>query len=78
MPQTDGTAEVWLRRNIEPFETEEGSGYKADEVHFRTMLTEEEVLAQADHYFYEEPETTIDDLVEALDILSSIVIGEED
>ena len=45
---------------------------------FRTRLTEEEVIAQAENYFIEEPETTIEDLVEALDILTGIVIGEED
>ena len=78
MPQSDGTAEVWLRRNIRQEEAEEGPVWIADEVSFRTRLAEEEVIAQADKYFIEEPETTIEDLVEALDILTSIVIGEEE
>ena len=78
IPRSDGTNEVWLRRNIEEIETEDGTAWRADEVSFETCLTEQEVLDQADSYFIEEPETTIDDLVEALDILASIVIGEED
>ena len=78
MPQADGSAEVWLRRNINQEEAKEGTVWTADEVFFKTRLTEEEVIAQADKYFIEEPETTIDDLVEALDILTSIVIGEEE
>ena len=78
IPQTDGSAEVWLRRNIEEIETEEGTQWRADEVTFTTRLTEEEVLEQADSYFIEEPETTISDLVEAIDILTGIIIGEEE
>lgn len=78
MPQDNGTAEVWLRRNINQEESEEGTVWTADEVFFRTRLTEEEVIDQAENYFIEEPETTIEDLVEALDILTGIVIGEED
>lgn len=78
MPQNDGTAEVWLRRNIRQEETEEGLVWVADEVSFKTRLAREEVIAQADSYFIEEPETTIEDLVEALDILTGIVIGEEE
>ena len=78
LSQADGMAEVWLRRNIESHETEEGTVWSADEVQFNTMLTEEEVIERASIYFIEEPETTIDDLVEALDILSSIVMGEEE
>ena len=78
MPQADGSAEVWLRRNIRQEEAEEGPVWTADEVSFRTRLTQEEIIAQADSYFIEEPETTIDDLIEALDILTGIVIGEEE
>lgn len=78
MPQNNGEAEVWLRRNIRQEEAEEGPVWVADEVSFRTRLTEEEVIAQAEKYFIEEPETTIEDLVEALDILTGIVIGEEE
>jgi hypothetical protein len=69
-PQSDGTAEVYLRKNIE--QTEEG--WVADEVQIRTRLTEREILAQLDSYFVEEIETTIGDLVEAIDILTGIVL----
>ena len=75
MPQPDGSAEVWLRANIEQIEMEDGTAWKADEVHFNTYLTQEEILAQADTYFTEpEPETTIADLVEAIDILTGIIL----
>ena len=69
-PTSEGTAEVYLRRNIE--ETEEG--WQADEVFFVTRLSQEEVVAQFDSYFIEEPEPTIGDLVEAVDILTQIVL----
>ena len=73
--QHDGSAEVWLRTNIEEIETEEGTAWQADEVQFNTHLSQEEVLAQAGAYFAEEePETTIDDLVEAIDILTGIIL----
>ena len=78
IPQADGTAEVWLRRNIREEQTEDGVQWSADEVQFNTCLTEEEVLAQADKYFLEEPETTIEDVVEALNILTDLIIGEEE
>jgi len=62
--------------NIEPYVTEESSGYQADEVMFYTRLSQEEVLEQFDSYFIEEPEPTISDLVEAIDILAEIVMEE--
>lgn len=74
LSRPDGKAEVYLRRNITPYETEEGSGWKADEVFFETMLSEEEVAAQFDSYFIDEPETTIGDLVDAIDILTQIIL----
>lgn len=78
LPQSDGSAEVRLRRNITSEETEEGQVWTADEVFFRTRLPQEEVEAQFDSYFIEEPETTMDDLVEALNILTDLMIGEEE
>lgn len=73
--QPDGSAEVWLRTNIEETETEDGAVWQADEVQFNTYLSKEEVLAQAGAYFVEEePETTIADLVEAIDILTGIIL----
>ena len=75
LSRPDGVAEVYLRRNIESFETAEGdTAWKADEVFFETMLSEEEVADQFDNYFIEEPETTIDDLVDAIDILTQIIL----
>lgn len=70
LPQSDGTAEVYLRKNIEQTE----DGWVADEVQIRTRLTELEILTQFDSYFVEEIETTIEDLVEAIDILTGIVL----
>lgn len=70
LPQSDGTAEVYLRKNI--LQTEEG--WEADEVRLCTRLTEQEILTQFDSYFVEQIETTIEDLVEAIDILTEIVL----
>lgn len=70
LPQSDGTAEVYLRKNIEQTE----DGWVADEAQIRTRLTELEILTQFDSYFAEEIETTIEDLVEAIDILTGIVL----
>ena len=73
--QADGFAEVWLYTNIREVEED---GFVADGVFFKTKLSEEEVLAQKGIYFAEEePETTIDDLVEAIDILTNIILGGE-
>ena len=76
MPQVNDTADVWLRKNIEIKKDTEGNEYyKADEVYFNTRLTKEEVMEQFDSYFIiEEPEPTIQDLVEALDIVTQIVL----
>ena len=70
LPQSDGTAEVYLRKNIEQTE----DGWEADEAQICTRLTEQEVLAQFESYFVEQIETTIGDLVEAIDILTGIVL----
>ena len=72
--QPDGSAEVWLRDNIEQAETEDGMVWQADEVQFTTRLSKAEVLSQKDGYFFEEPVTTIDDLAEAIDILAEIIL----
>lgn len=72
-PLADGSAEVYLRRNIEERESEEG-GWQADEVFFTTNLSQAEVEAQFDSYFMEEPEPTIADVVEALDTLTQIIL----
>lgn len=74
LPQADGTAEVWLRRNIQEVESEDGPMWEADEVQFFTRLSEEEVLSQEDKHFEEPIETTLDDLVEAIDILTGIIL----
>ena len=70
--------EAKLRKNIEEIITEDGTMWTANEVYIpHTMLTQEEIEAQFDSYFkIEEPEATIEDLTEALDILTSIVLGE--
>ena len=74
-PQRDGSAEVYLRRNIrqEP-DGEDGTIWAADEVFIRTRLSREEVEARFDNYFEEEIETTIEDLAEAIEILTHIIL----
>ena len=78
-PQADGMAEVWLYRNIhEEFDADENSDWVAEGVFFKTALSKEEVEAQFSSYFkVEEPQATVEDLVEAIDILTDIVLGEE-
>ena len=77
IPNADGFAEVWLHNNIRTEEDANGNTeFVADGVFFRTMLSEEEVESQRDSYFAEsEPETTVADLVEAIDIPTEIVVG---
>lgn len=56
MPLPDGTADVWLRKNIEAVTGEEGETYyEADEVYLRTELSLEEVQDKFDDVF-ESPE----------------------
>jgi hypothetical protein len=76
----DGSAEARLRRNIKEGQDDEGNIiWTATEVYIpHTMLSEEEIDARFNDYFVaEEPEATIADLTEAIDILTSIVLGEE-
>ena len=69
----DGSAEVRLRKHI----VEDGDQWTALEVFIpRTFLSVEEIERQFDSYFIEEPEVTIADLTEAIDILTNIVLGE--
>lgn len=76
LKHSDGSAEARLRRNIQEVETDDGVMWTATEVFIpHTMLTVEELDGQFDTYFYEEPETTIADLTEAIDILTEIVLG---
>lgn len=76
MPQKNGSAQAWLRKDIESYKDEEGNeSYTANEVYIETRLTKEEIEAQFDSYFYEEPVTTIEDLVEAIDFLAELVMA---
>lgn len=62
----DGKADVWLRKNIvettETMDDETYSVYKADEVYFRTGLTEDEVSAQFEELFENGNEETESEL----------------
>lgn len=72
--QTDGFAEVWLYRNFK----QDDDGWYADGIFLKTMMSEEEVAANADEYFAEPaPEVTTEDLMDAINILSEIVLGGE-
>ena len=77
MQHRDGSAEARLRKNIHEETTEDGTIWVANEVYIpRTFLSQAELDANFDSYFLVEPETTIADLTEAIDILTSIVLGE--
>ena len=80
IPQEDESAEVWLRKDIELVTHKDGELtwqiWEANEVQFNTYLSQSEVEAQFDSYFAEEyPQTTIEDLVEALNIMEDIILG---
>ena len=80
IPQENGSTEVWLRKDIELVTHTDGELtwqiWEANEVQFNTYLSQSEVEAQFDSYFAEEePQTTIEDLVEALNIMEDIILG---
>lgn len=77
--QPDGFAEVWIYRDIHAEVDSDGNtDFVADGVMIRTKLSESEVEAQKKSYFKEPSEdVTVADLVEAIDILASIVLREE-
>ena len=54
-------ADVWLRRNIQQEESDEGVFWSADEKYIRTGLTLDEVNAQFDALFDAEPVTPLTD-----------------
>lgn len=55
MKQADGTADVWLRKHIEPFEVEEGeivsTGWQADEKYIQTTYSYDEVVVNFNALF---------------------------
>lgn len=61
MKLPNGQADVWLRRNIQQEESDEGVFWSADEKYTRTGLTLDEVNAQFDALFDAEPETPLTD-----------------
>lgn len=61
MKLPNGHADVWLRRNIQQEENDEGVFWSADEKYIRTGLTLDEVNAQFDALFDAEPETPLTD-----------------
>lgn len=70
--QETGEAEVWLYDNIH--QTEYGD-WEADAVFIRTRLSPEEIQANAADYFVpEEPPVTLEDLRDAINILTEIVL----
>ena len=75
IPQKDGSAEVYLRKNIEEVDDGEGGTiWEADEVFLKTRLTEEDINGQFDSYFEEPIEMTIEDLAEAVNILAGLIL----
>lgn len=69
-----GKADVWLRKNITEVTTEEGTLWEADEVYVSTYLSRKEIESQFDSYFEEEIPVTVEDLAEAIDILTNIIL----
>lgn len=61
MKLPNGQADVWLRRNIQQEESDEGVFWSADEKYIRTGLTLDEVNAQFDALFDADPETPLTD-----------------
>ena len=61
MKLPNGQADVWLRRNIQQEESDEGVFWSADEKYIRTDLTLDEVNAQFDALFDAEPVTPLTD-----------------
>lgn len=73
---------VWMRKNIEEVEDEEGNiQYSCDEVFFKTGATREEIVEQFDAYYFfgttwvEEKEPTIEDRISAVEELLLEIIG---
>ena len=61
MKLPNGLADVWLRRNIQQEECDDGVFWSADEKYIRTGLTIDEVNAQFDALFDAEPVTPLTD-----------------
>ena len=61
MKLPNGKADVWLRKNIQQEENDEGVFWSADEKYIRTGLTLDEVNAQFDALFDAEPVTPLTD-----------------
>lgn len=61
MKLPNGQADVWLRRNIQQEESDDGVFWSADEKYIRTGLTLDEVNAQFDALFDAEPVTPLTD-----------------
>lgn len=74
MQKPDGSADVWLRKNVEEIEYEGTVMYQADEVYLSTRLSAAEIEKQFDSYFEEEIPVTVEDLAEAIDILADIIL----
>jgi hypothetical protein len=74
MQKPDGSADVWLRKNVEEIEYEGTVMYQADEVYLSTRLSAAEIEEQFDSYFEEEIPVTVEDLAEAIDILADIIL----
>ena len=74
----DNYYDVWLYDNVSSETDEDGNvNYTADGVHLKTKLSRDEVLAMKNKFFEEDlPEPTITDVIEALDILTEIILGE--
>lgn len=68
------TSDVWLRKNIVEVETEEGVLWEADEIYLRSHLSKKEIENNFDSYFEEEIPVTVEDLAEAIDILTDIIL----
>lgn len=66
MPLPDGSADVWLRRDIRSETSEDGTeGWIAEEVYLHTEKSRDEIARDFDAYF--EPERTAEQRIESLE-----------
>lgn len=83
-PQPDGTANVYIRKDIEKFDEtyQDGTGqettvtrWKAEEKNFQTTMSKADVEASADELFYSqgEPPTVEERLAAAEDTIAALM-----
>ena len=65
MPLPDGSADVWLRRNVRQMDTDDGMIWTADEIYVHTNKSRDDIARDFDNYFAITP--TAADRLDALE-----------